>query len=1045
MIILHCGFTDDRLILWGETPAESAVTPPKKRGRKPKNPRPGAYLFDPGESGLRDALQSMGLKSISDNSDHSRFTLWLPSSEGKPAASSPLIEETPNSRAELQIAPWEAAGIHLTISQGLEFLCACAGKNPLAPGIIAGKDLVFWCAAMRFASSLTARQRFLPGVVRENGLFHARWEPVIIEEDIERLSKLTQAMPQVCRGLSADGGSSPSTPAKTVLTRFIGRMVDHLVRAAISPITQSPRKSRRKTVSPVFDSVHDYWLYALQSPDGTIEGEAGALAEFQRQVREWRRPIHLAASAPFRLCFRLEEPPAEDDDRQISRKRNEQWRVRYLLQAVDDPSLQIPADEVWNARKRKAHSIFANRNFNPQEYLLFTLGQASKICPRIEASLKSPTPAGYELNASGALEFLSERALQLEQAGFVLMLPAWWTRKGTKQRLSIRAMVKSPKMQGKGGLTLDTIVRFDWETALGGEKLTLQELQRLAKLKAPLVKFRGEWVQLDSAEIQTALDFWKKKSEETTLKDVAQMYLGRGGPPGGLAFEGLEAGGKVGKFLSKLSGESSLEEITAPEGFTGTLRPYQVRGLGWLNFLSGYGLGACLADDMGLGKTIQALALIQRHWEANSRRPTLLICPTTVIENWRREAARFTPGLPVIIHHGLGRMKSEAFGKEAAGQAIVISSYALLHRDFDVFNSVEWAGIILDEAQNIKNPETKQSKAARSLKADFRIAMTGTPVENHVGDLWSIMDFLNPNFLGSQGEFKREFFLPIQTQGDSGAVERLKRFTGPFILRRLKTDKNIIADLPEKVEMKVFTNLTREQASLYEAVVNDMMESLEDSEGIQRKGLVLAAMSKLKQVCNHPAQFLGDNSTLPKRSGKLNRLTEMLEELLETDNRALLFTQFAEMGGILKRYLQETFGQEVLFLHGAVSRKQRDKMIERFQADNGGPRLFILSLKAGGTGLNLTKANHVFHFDRWWNPAVENQATDRAFRIGQTKNVMAHKFICSGTLEERIDEMIESKKEIASQVVGSGEGWLTELSTAELKQIFTLRREAVEE
>ena len=304
------------------------------------------------------------------------------------------------------------------------------------------------------------------------------------------------------------------------------------------------------------------------------------------------------------------------------------------------------------------------------------------------------------------------------------------------------------------------------------------------------------------------------------------------------------------------------------------------------------------------------------------------------------------------------------------------------------------------------------------------------------------MDFLNPGFLGGQTEFKREFFLPIQMQGDEEAVGRLKRLTGPFILRRLKTDKSIISDLPEKVEMKVFTHLTKEQVSLYEAVVSEMMESLKNSEGIQRKGLVLAAMSKLKQVCNHPAQFLGDNSTIPQRSGKLNRVTEMLEELLETDDRALIFTQFTEMGGILKRYLQETFGQEVLFLHGSVSRKQRDRMIDRFQSDNGAPRLFILSLKAGGTGLNLTKANHVFHFDRWWNPAVENQATDRAFRIGQTKNVMVHKLVCSGTLEERIDEMIENKKEIASQVVGTGEGWLTELSTAELKQIFTLRRAA---
>jgi SNF2 family DNA or RNA helicase len=351
----------------------------------------------------------------------------------------------------------------------------------------------------------------------------------------------------------------------------------------------------------------------------------------------------------------------------------------------------------------------------------------------------------------------------------------------------------------------------------------------------------------------------------------------------------------------------------------------------------------------------------------------------------------------------------------------------------------------LDEAQNIKNPETKQARAARALKADFRLALTGTPVENHVGDLWSVIEFLNPGFLGNQAEFKRTFFIPIQAGRDPEAMERLKRLTGPFILRRLKTDKSIISDLPEKMEMKVYCTLTKEQASLYEAVVKETMSSLKSAEGIQRKGLVLATLSKLKQVCNHPAQFLGDNSSIPGRSGKLTRLIEMFEEMIEVGDRALIFTQFAEMGAILRRHLQETYGREALFLHGAVPRAQRDRMVERFQAGEEDLPIFILSLKAGGTGLNLTGANHVFHFDRWWNPAVENQATDRAFRIGQTRNVQVHKFICAGTLEEKIDEMIARKRGIAEKVIGTGEGWLTELSTAELKNLFALRKEAVGE
>lgn len=460
-----------------------------------------------------------------------------------------------------------------------------------------------------------------------------------------------------------------------------------------------------------------------------------------------------------------------------------------------------------------------------------------------------------------------------------------------------------------------------------------------------------------------------------------------------------------------------------------------------------------VADNILCHNTIQTLALIQRDWESNvstelgagGKRPVLLVCPTSVIGNWQKEATRFTPSLPVMVHHGITRVKGEAFIEEVRKHAIVLVSYALLHRDFELLKEVPWAWVILDEAQNIKNPETKQARATRALRADYRIALTGTPVENNVGDLWSIMEFLNPGFLGPETDFKRRFFVPIQAYRDQEAAERLKRLTGPFILRRLKTDRAIIADLPEKMEMKVFCTLVKEQASLYAAVVNEATSQLDSVLGIQRRGLILATLSKLKQICNHPAQFLGDNSQIPGRSGKLARLTEMLGEILEVGDRALVFTQFAEMGEILRRHLEGTFGREVLFLHGGVPKGRRDLMVERFQAEGSGPPIFILSLKAGGFGLNLTRANHVFHFDRWWNPAVENQATDRVFRIGQTRNVQAHKFLCIGTLEEKIDEMIERKKEIAQWVVGTGEGWLTELSTAELKAIFALRKEAVEE
>ena len=718
--------------------------------------------------------------------------------------------------------------------------------------------------------------------------------------------------------------------------------------------------------------------------------------------------------------------------------------MRYLLQAYDDPSLLVPLENVWKAKGGKVAALKHYR-VDVNQHMLSSLGQAARVCPDISASLNNARPSGYSLDTIAAHTFLTETASVLEQNGFGVLLPAWWTGRGTKTRLAVRASVKSPPMRAGSSLSLENVVQFDWQLALGNRKLTQSELETLAKIKAPLVRLRGQWVEMNAKEIQAAIEFWKNKTAtKTTVRDIVQMALGAKDAPGGFDFGGVKATGWVGKLLKQLDGKVEFNELKPPSAFVGTLRPYQLRGYSWLHFLRQWGLGACLADDMGLGKTIQTLALIERDWEAGINRPVLLVCPTSVVNNWQKEAARFTPQLPVLVHHGADRMKGEAFAGKARKQAIVISSYGLLQRDIDSLRKVEWAGVILDEAQNVKNAETKRARAARAVPADYRIALTGTPVENNVGDLWSIMEFLNAGFLGTQAAFKRDFFIPIQVQRDPNAAERLKQVTGPFILRRLKTDRSIISDLPEKLEMKVYCTLTKEQASLYAAVLKDVEQALDSTEGIERKGLILATLSKLKQVCNHPAQFLGDNSRLTKRSGKLDRLTEMLEEVIAVNDRALVFTQFAQMGKLLQQHLQETFGCEIPFLYGGVTKKKRDQMIDRFQAKDG-PPVFLLSLKAGGTGLNLTGANHVFHFDRWWNPAVENQATDRAFRIGQTKNVQVHKFICAGTLEEKIDEMIERKKEIADTVVGTGEGWLTELSSSEIRELFALRKEAVAE
>jgi SNF2 family DNA or RNA helicase len=557
-------------------------------------------------------------------------------------------------------------------------------------------------------------------------------------------------------------------------------------------------------------------------------------------------------------------------------------------------------------------------------------------------------------------------------------------------------------------------------------------------------------VELDPEELDRALGFLERQAParpdgagEMSAAELLRTALGLEATEAGLPVVAVDAQGWVRDLLA--AADRRLESMATPPGFHGRLRPYQERGLAWLSFLGHLGLGACLADDMGLGKSPTTLALLAAERTAGARPgPTLLVCPMSVVGNWQREAERFTPGLAVHVHHGAERLTGPAFRETAEQADLVVTTYALAARDRDALAEVPWARIVLDEAQNVKNSAARQSQAVRSLRAPRRVALTGTPVENRLAELWSIMEFLNPGLLGSARAFRARFAVPVERFHDEDAATLLKRLTGPFVLRRVKTDRSVIADLPAKLEMKVYCNLTREQATLYQAVVDDMLARVEQSEGIERRGLVLATMLKLKQVCNHPAQLLADASGLGGRSGKLERLEELLEEALTAGDKALVFTQFAEFGQQLQRHLTARLDREVLYLHGGTPKKARDQLVTRFQGD-GGPALFLLSLKAGGTGLNLTAANHVVHFDRWWNPAVEDQATDRAFRIGQRRDVQVRKLVCVGTLEERIDRMMEEKRGLAARIVGTGEAWLTELSTGELRELVALRAEAVVE
>ncbi len=633
----------------------------------------------------------------------------------------------------------------------------------------------------------------------------------------------------------------------------------------------------------------------------------------------------------------------------------------------------------------------------------------------------------------------------LESSGFEIRLP------GVERMLRLSAHVRLTEDKASSE-TLRPWFDFDWSLAVDDRALTKDEFDKLVNSRSPVVFLERGAVLLAPRDRDAIEAFRKRRASKESTRigffEALRLKLGGATHLHGLPFESLQAGPRLDEIATNLDRARSIEPRPMAPGFVGELRPYQSRGHAWLFYLVDQGFGACLADDMGLGKTVQAISVIL-DWRQNPKRrgTILLVCPVSVLGNWRRELHRFAPELRVTMHHGKTRASNDAeFDEVMRGADVILTSFNLLQRDEEILSTKTFEGIVLDEAQNIKNPTTRQSKAARKLRGSFRLALTGTPLENRPLDLWSIMDFLNEGLLGTKTSFLQTLEHPIVRQQSRSTASTLARLVRPFVLRRLKTDPDIITDLPEKTEQVVATSLSREQAILYEAVVRKGLDEVEKAgEGIQRRGAVLTTLLRLKQVCNHPAHYLMDGSSLTGRSGKLDLLVEMLEEAIDEGDRCLVFTQFKEMGTLLKTHLEAVLKGPVLFLHGGVPQKDREDMVASFQAQTETTaRVFVLSLKAGGTGLNLTAANRVFHFDRWWNPAVEDQATDRAFRIGQNRNVFVHKFVCTGTLEERIQTMLERKREVAGSLLGAGETWLTELSNEELRRLLVLdRREAL--
>lgn len=726
------------------------------------------------------------------------------------------------------------------------------------------------------------------------------------------------------------------------------------------------------------------------------------------------------------------------------------WVLRYWLRSRHDAGAYTAAEELWRAEP--GAEVAAAR-----ATLLRGLAALAAEIGAIRRSLAEEAPAGCRLTDAEAMRLLTIADTEQERwrsRGIILHVPRWLQEVAAPLRVTY-TLSRLPERSRHLGF--DTLFDFHWQVALGDTRIDTETFRRLVDSRLPVVRIHGRWVQLQPEQAARLRVLWMNvirhdPSGETsgsvrlTLGELASELAKDGDPaaktdvfvPQPAKDADVGVADRLRRFIDLFQGEHAGQERPVPRGLQARLRPYQVRGYSWMASMTDMGFGVCLADDMGLGKTVQVIALLQRWKEEGAPGPGLIICPAGVLDNWRRELARFAPGIRCYLHHGDGRMRGDALRQAVASHDAVLTSYRLIVQDEEELGDLAWQWVVVDEAQALKNAEAKQTRAVRRLRAARRIALTGTPIENRLSELWSIMDFLNPGYLGSREQFQEAFAKPIEDWGDTGALDCLRALVRPFILRRLKSDPAVVPELPAKEETRIDCRLTPEQAALYQSVLGDMMEQIEASAGLQRRGLVFALLTRLKQICDHPALFLKDGDVRPERSGKLLELLVRIRRVWEQGERALIFTQYVGMGRLLQTAMQEATGEEVGFLHGGLSRARRDELVQTFQRGDA-PPLLILSLRAGGVGLNLTRATHVFHYDRWWNPAVERQATDRAYRIGQTSNVTAYKLVCVGTLEERIDEMIAEKQALADDVIDAGEKWLTELGNDDLRRILMLR------
>jgi hypothetical protein len=901
-------------------------------------------------------------------------------------------------------------------------LVALAAAPPA--GLEPGGSAQALFAVVELAQRSVAEGLVHPSLDGGGGHWSAFWGATLDASVQDALEQIATALPAVAA--VAFGGDRHAT-----VHDLYPVVVDQIARDRL--IARGVRLSSRLRAGR--PTALELFLDGLTAPEPELPRHPGYPA-LERQLTRWvDTGLGRPSSAAWRLGVHLDERPAPNDEDEPA------LVLELWLQAEDDPTLGLPASLLWEG----GEDVFAFlRTRDARRDLIRQLVEVEPLLARHGVELDGDQPSEAVLEPDAVRAFLREAMPELEARGIPVLLPAAWMRAPSRLRVNLAATSRPPG-RSSGLLSPADLASFDWRLAVGDVELTEDELAELAAARERFVRIGGRWHALRESEVERALRFLERRRRPAGIVDLVRAVSGLETDEAGLELGEVTLDARLAELLG--DDERRFRPLPTPAGMPLGLFPFQERGHGWLRLLGDLGIGGILADDMGLGKTVQAIAMLVSEREEAAPEavgPTLVVCPMSVARQWVAELARFAPALRVHLHHGLGRLSGEALAEAARRADVVVTSYDIAARDVDVLATVAWDRLLLDEAQDVKNPATKRARALRRLPARRRLAMTGTPIENRLGELWAIMDLVNPGLLGSREWFERTFARPIESYGDERALERLRSIVQPFVLRRPKDSPEVELELPPITIEKDYCRLTVEQASLYRATVDRWLPRIEEhGDRFGRRGAVLAMLGQLKQVCNHPETVLPTGRPLDGRSGKLERLVGLLEEMPSAD-KALVFTQYPGFDRLVP-HLAERLGRDVGFFHGGLSARQRDELLTAFASD-GGPSVLVVSIRAGGRGLNLPAANHVFHFDRWWNPAVEQQATDRAYRFGQRKPVFVTSLICSGTLEERIDQLLDSKRELAEKVIAGGsEDWLGDLDLGAIRAAVALAPDAVEE